>query len=96
MESDSLDTKTGLLIYNIVSKLVIDEAAYASTTTYILIYLLKKFLTENIFVDMTIKLVKVALSVHFANARKIIMRKKSLISAKEADETILKSKNLAI
>ena len=45
---------------------------------------------------MTIKLVKVALSVHFANARKIIMKKKSLISGKDVDETILKSKNLAI
>lgn len=47
--------------------------------------------------DMTVKLIKVCLAVHFANARKIVMKRKSLSSSKaETDDSILKSKNLSL
>ena len=47
--------------------------------------------------DMTAKLVKVLLAIHFANAKKIVLKRKSLSTAKgEADEFSLKSKNISI
>ena len=47
--------------------------------------------------DMTVKLIKVCLAVHFANARKIVVKRKSLSSSKaETDDSILKSKNLSL
>lgn len=48
---------------------------------------------------MTVKLVKVTLAVHFANSRKIAVKKKSLSGGNknDADEAvILKSKNTAM
>ena len=45
IESEFLDLKTALLVYNIVSKVVVEETALAKSATYIIINLLKKFST---------------------------------------------------
>lgn len=82
IESEFLDLKTALIVYNIVSKVIVDETAFARSATYIIVNLLKKFSTESIFMDMTIKLVKVLLAIHFANAKKIVLKKKSLSTSK--------------
>lgn len=46
--------------------------------------------------DMTVKLIKVCLAVHFANAKKVVMKKKSLSSKNEPDDSVLRSKNLSL
>jgi hypothetical protein len=82
-----------------VSKVVMEESTYAALATTILMEIVKKFSKEIIFVDMTVKLVKVTLAVHFANSRKIAVKKKSLSGGNknDADEAvILKSKNTAM
>ena len=49
------------------------------------------------FTDMTIKFVKLLLSVHYANAKKIALKRKSLTTSRnESDEYILRSRNISI
>ena len=70
------------MIYNIVSKIIVEDATFASRATYIILNLLKLFEKETMFSDMTIKLVKLLLSVHYANSKKIALKRKSLANSR--------------
>lgn len=86
------------MIYNIVSKVVMEETHLCRMASEIILSLLRKFTTENIFMDMTVKLIKVSLSVHFANVRKLSSKRKSLTGGPKGDleDSAMRSKNVSI
>ncbi len=69
-----------------------------STATHILLTLVKRFHTESIITDLTVKLIKVCLAMHFANVKRLATKRKSITgnSKLDTEDTIFKSKNLAL
>ena len=70
--------KSALVIYNVVSKLVVEEPAYAAVGTDILLSIIRRFNTESIVIDLTIKLIKVCLAIHFADVKSLATIRRSV------------------
>lgn len=60
-----------LIIYNLISRALIEGVGYSQVIADILLDIIVKFKEEDIVLDMTIKLVKVCLAIHFANVKKM-------------------------
>lgn len=60
--------------------------------------LLKRFIKEPIFTDMSIKLTKVCLAIHFANVKKLAAKRKSVTGSAKLDPEDLsyKMKNVML
>jgi hypothetical protein len=90
-----MEAKTALIIYNLVSKLVIDSLHLQELSIQIIISLLKEFMSEDIFVDMSSKLIQYMLSIYFSNRKKSLTKRKSLIggNAQHEQDTLQNYKN---
>lgn len=90
-----MEAKTALIIYNLVSKLVIDSLHLQELSIQIIISLLKEFMSEDIFVDMSSKLIQYMLSLYFSNRKKSLTKRKSLMggNAQNEQDTLQNYKN---
>lgn len=95
MVNDTFDVKSALVIYNVVSKLLVEEPAFVVVCTDILLTMIRKFSNEAILVDLTIKLIKVCLAIHFANVKRLSVKRRSVTGTTKIDseDAVFKSKN---
>lgn len=93
-----IDVKVALIIYNIVSKLLVEQPAYCGVATQVLIGIIRKFHNDHIIIDLTIKLIKVCLAMHFANVKRLASKRKSVTGTSkiDTDDVLSKSKNISM
>ena len=65
-----MDEKGALRVYNIITKLFIEEAGSVQTISSIIDSIVRQF-DSKIVVDLSVKFVKVCLAIYYANIRKL-------------------------
>lgn len=98
LHNEHLEIKTALIIYNLISKNLIEENTFVVLITKLLGELISRFKEEEIVVDLTVKLVKVCLAIYYANFKKLTEKRKSMTKREklEGEELMAKLKNVHI
>lgn len=92
------EPKSAVAIYNMASRIFVEDVGLGFELSNILIQVISAFKEEEIIIDMTVKLVKVCLALYFANIKKLTERRKpiSYKTKLEGDEATSKLKTLEI
>ncbi len=88
-----------MIIYNIVSRTLLEDPSLSLWIGDFISSIVNKYSNEEIIIDMTLKLLKVCLAVHYANVKKIVLSKRSVTGGSKgpSDELVLMQlKNLTI
>lgn len=91
---ENIDEKLALKVYNIITKIFVEEIGYCDFITTIIGTILKRF-EDSIFFDLTVKFIKICLAVHHANLRKLNYSKSLIEGTIKIDKTnvFFKAKN---